>query len=241
MALWRFGLPFSEKTLKRYLAELAHRRVNFDLPPDEMTVENGWTVDGDEKVLGIEPPGPPLPDGIFAHARQGLINYDFSDPRIVVGHFDPNVPFVGRDMLLEIKIWGLRYLNGARVHSVRDESHPEETVFGFRYDTLEGHIESGFEWFLLTKDHRTGEVRFKIEAHWRLGDFPNWWSRLGFILVGERFRTRWRHRAPERLKELARKPVQKPVAAPGALAHRGDVEPEPTARDSGDTLSGTRR
>ena len=36
------------------------------------------------------------------------------------------------------------------------ESGPRRTgVFGFRYDTLEGHIERGVEWFLLTKT--TGE------------------------------------------------------------------------------------
>ena len=28
----------------------------------------------------------------------------------------------------------------------------------FRYDTLEGHIERGYEWFLLTKDHATGGI-----------------------------------------------------------------------------------
>jgi hypothetical protein len=105
-------------------------------------------------------------------------------------------------------------------------------VCGFRYDTLEGHIERGFEWFLLTKEHATGEVRFKIEAHWQLGQFPNWWSRLGFRLIGEHYRTLWRHRAPERLRELAEQPARKPVAAPGDLAHRGDVTPQ-RSRDGG--------
>jgi uncharacterized protein (UPF0548 family) len=231
MSLWRFGRGWSEETMQRYLADLERRTVNFDVPPEEMTPAKGWTVDGAESSLGFEPPGPPVPDGLFERAKQGLINYDFSDPRIVEGHFDPKTSFVGRNVLLEMKVLGLRFLGGCRVHSVRDERGEHGSVFGFRYDTLEGHIERGYEWFLLTKDHHTGEVRFKIEAHWRLGTFPNWWSRLGFFLLGQRCRVVWRHRAPLRLQEVARRPVTKPAAGPGELAHRGD--PEPTATGGG--------
>jgi uncharacterized protein (UPF0548 family) len=228
MALWRFGSSWSEAAMKGYLTQLAGRHVNFDVPPEQMVPDNGWTVDGTEQVIAVEPPGPPLADGPFTHARQGLINYDFSDPRIVEGHFNPRTPFIGRNILLEIKVLGLHFLSGARVHSVRGESDGERTVLGFRYDTLEGHIERGYERFLLTKEHRTGEIRFKIEAHWQLGDFPNWWSKLGFKLIGERCRTLWRHHAPERMHRLAQQPVEKPAAAPGELAHRGDVRPQRT-------------
>lgn len=228
MALWRFGGPWPEKTMKRYLADLAQRKVSFSGPVEEMVPENGWSVDGSDTRLGTEPPGPPEPDGLYAHARQGLINYDFSDPSIIVGHFDPAQPFVGREMLLEMKVLGFRFLSGCRVHSVRDEVGESGTLFGFRYDTLEGHIEHGFEWFLLTKNHETGEIRFKIEAHWRLGEFPNWWSRAGFFLLGQHYRKVWRDRAPQRLRDLARRPVQAPVAAPGGLAHRGDPKPRLT-------------
>src|SRR4051794_35237332 len=109
---WRFGQGWSEAELRTYLAELREARPNFDESPERMTPENGWTVDGDDQPLGHEPPGPPLPDGLFARARQALINYDFSDPHIVVGHFDPQAPLLHRDMLLEIKTTGLRFLGG---------------------------------------------------------------------------------------------------------------------------------
>jgi len=229
MARWRWGWGWSEAALQAYLEELKGRRVNFNTDPATMTRENGWTVDGTDQVIGHEPPGPPLPDGVFHRAREGVIHYDFSDPRIVVGHFDPRAPLVGRNMLLEIKVLGLHFLNGCRVHSVREENDSARTLFGYRYDTLEGHIEQGFEWFLLTKERATGEIRFQIEAHWRLGQFPNWWSRLGFLLIGEHCRALWRRRAPERLRELAHQPAQQPVAAPGELAHRGDAEPRRTS------------
>jgi uncharacterized protein (UPF0548 family) len=117
-----------------------------------------------------------------------------------------------------------------RVHSVREESDSHESVFGFRYDTLEGHIEQGFEWFLLQKRHATGEVGFNIEAHWRLGQFPNWWSRIGFLMLGNLSRALWRRMAVERLRRLAHPPAEKPTAAPGHLAHRGDVAPQRTVR-----------
>lgn len=225
MALWRFGRTWPDTVMKRYLADLEGRAPNFNVPIEEMVPEHGWKVDGAETEIGQEPAGPPVRDSLFERARQGLINYDFSDPSIVEGHFDPEAPFVGRNMLLEIKVFGLRFLNGVRVHSIREIADTDQTIFGFRYDTLEGHIEQGYEWFLLTKDHRTGRVRFKIEAHWRLGQFPNWWSRLGFRLIGEHFRTLWRHRAPLRLRQLAYQPVEKPTAPPGELAHRGDPKP----------------
>ena len=230
MALWRFGRGWPEETLKAYLAELKDRTVNFDVPPEQMTHENGWTVDGAEVTLGTEPPGPPVPDGLFERAKQGLINYDFSDPEIVVGHFDPNVPFVGRDMLLELKVMGFRFLSGCRVHSVRQESDEGGTMFGFRYDTLEGHIEQGFEWFLLSKNHESGQIRFRIEAHWRLGRFPTWWSRIGFLLIGARYRELWRRRAVARLRALARQPAAAPPARHGELAHRGDAAPRRTSQ-----------
>ncbi len=228
MAVWRYGQGWSETFLKRTLAGLAGKEISFDADPAAMIPENGWTVDGIEEVLGREPPGPPVPDGLFERARLGLVNYDFSDPRIVEGHFDPNVPLGQRNILLEIKVFGLRYLCGARVTAVREETCAEGTVFGYRYDTLDGHIEQGMEWFLLTKDHETGDVRFTLQARWRLGQFPNWWSWLGFKLIGERFRIRWRHCAPKRLRRLAEHPPVRPVAEAGHLAHRGDVLPEPT-------------
>ena len=228
MSDYRLFRSWSEAELKEYLGRLQDRPSNFDVPIETMVPENGWTVDGSHDMLGCEPPGEPVPDGVFERAKKGLVNYDFSDPRIVEGHFDPRVPLVGREMILEMKVLGMRYLGGTRVHGVREECTEQESVFGYRYDTLQGHIERGYEWFLLTKDHTTGEVWFKIEAHWRLGDFPNWWSRLGFHLIGEHFRRLWRHEAPLRLKALTKKRPTELVAEPGELAHRGDPAPKPT-------------
>jgi len=229
MTPWRFGRGWSEAELRRQLDGLNGRPLSYDGPTELMTREHGWTIDGDHGSLGSEPVGPPKTDGPFSRARQAIVNYDFSDPSIVVGHFDPEAELVGRNMLLELKVMGLRFLTGVRVTQVRQEVEYDTTHFGFRYDTLQGHIEQGFEWFLLSKDHATGDIQFRIEAHWRLGTFPTRWSKLGFQLVGERYRTLWRHRAPERIRKLAWQPATSaPIAAPGELAHRGDESPQRT-------------
>lgn len=228
MALWRFGRGWPERVLKSYLKALAHSPTNFRANWDEMTTANGWTLDGSKAHIGTEAPGVPFPNGLFARAQQAMINYDFSDPYIVIGHFDPQVPLQGRPMLLEIKVLGLHFLSAVRVAAIRDESVDDVTTFGYRYDTLRGHIERGSEWFLLTKDHKTGEVWFQIDAHWRTGQFPNWWSRVGFKFLGEAYRAYWRRRAAARLIQLAHQAVEKAVAKPGHLAHRGDMTPKRT-------------
>src|SRR3954468_22838709 len=71
MALYRFGRGWSEQELRAYLDALTGRAVNFDDPPETMTVDHGWTIDGDRASLGSEPEGPPLIDGPFARARAG--------------------------------------------------------------------------------------------------------------------------------------------------------------------------
>ena len=232
MSQWRFGRGWSESALQRSLREQHTRPVNFDGPVDQMTRERGWTVDGADVRIGREPPGPPIQDGLYARAKQAIVNYDFSDPRIVVGHFDPRAPLDGRTMLLEIKVLGFRFLNGTRVRQIRDSSDESRTSFGYRYDTLEGHIEQGFEWFLLSKNHYSGEIRFRIEAHWRLGQFPTWWSRIGFLVIGGRFRHPWRRLAAARLRALATRPAAGPPAPSGELAHRGDVAVRRTSRNT---------
>lgn len=75
-------------------------------------------------------------------------------------------------MLLEVQVLGLHYLCPAVVSRVRQEPG----VFGYRYATLEGHLERGVGWVLLTKNAH-GDVTFRIEARWRKGQCPNRWSR----------------------------------------------------------------
>lgn len=204
MAEWRLVRRWSEPELRERLEALAGLGTNFAEAPDDADATADWTRYRSRSILGEEAPGPPRPDGIFERARAGLINYQFSDPDIVRAHFEPDAPLLGRRMLLELRaVRVLRYLAGVVVGSVRDEDDEGGSTSGFRYDTLEGHIEAGTEWFLVHKARETGTVTFRIEASWRPAQFPNWWSRLGFALVGSRYQRRWHRHAHGRLYAIA--------------------------------------
>lgn len=226
MAEMRFFRGWSEAELEERLERAKTLPYNFSDPFERMTVDHGWNQYYSDSIIARERPGPPPENGYFNYAKVSVANYEYSDPRIVVGHFDPTAPLLGRPMLLEIRAFGglLRYLGSVIVGAVREEEVDGKTVFGFRYDTLEGHIERGTEWFLLTKDHKTGEIRFRVEAAWLPGQFPNWWSRLGFDLIGPRNQKIWHHRAHAALAKLARIPgLSTPEPEEGGLVHTGPV------------------
>src|SRR5690242_8376863 len=173
MSEWRLFRGWTTEELRERLERLTSAPINFTGTEEDLTGDRGWQHYRSDAL--IVPHGD---DAAFARARVALANYQFSDPRIVVAHFDPKGPLLGRRVLLEIRVLGLRYLCPALVTHVRDDA----SAYGFRYDTLEGHIERGMEWFLLTKD-ADGAIRFRIEARWQTGDMPNWWSRAGFSVL----------------------------------------------------------
>jgi uncharacterized protein (UPF0548 family)/uncharacterized membrane protein len=249
---WRFGRGWTEAELRDRLAALVSREPSAPAKFDAMRREDGWREVRSDALVARETPGPPVPGGAFERAWKGLGTYAFSDPRVVTVHYDPASPFVGRRLLLELRVLGLRYLCGVVIRDERREVTATETVRGFRYDTLHGHLERGGEWFLLCKSRETGEVHFRIHARWQPGDFPNAWSRAGFVVLGRRYQRLWHRRAhhrlsviaaapeevrgkaPEALPEGVRRPVEPPLADPpaeAAIADRptppaiGDVQP----------------
>lgn len=221
VAEWRFREGWSEGELRDRLRGLGRLAATAPAAFDEMERADGWREVRSDALIGREPPGAPVPDGPFQRAWDAVQGFAFSDPRIVAVHFDPASPLRDRRLLLELRVLGLRYLCGAVVTGVRHESSSAETLYGLRYDSLEGHLERGGEWFLLCKDRLTGEVRFRIHARWRPGVFPNWWSRLGFSLLGRRYQRLWHRRAHHRLSVIASAPEAVAASAGGWLAHRG--------------------
>lgn len=202
MAEWRFGRGWNTKELEERLEHARTLGYNFPLVGPESQEGSNWDRYYSESVIGSEEPGAPKDGGAFQVAWKAITEYQFSDPGIVMGHFDPKDPLKGRSMLLEIKVFGLRYLCGVRVSDVKKTEEEGQTRWGFRYDTLDGHIEVGSEWFFLTKKHDTGEVLFRISASWRKGQFPNWWSRVGFNLLGHRYQLAWHRLAYLRLRKI---------------------------------------
>lgn len=201
---WRWLRGWSADEVLAWLDEVSTRPLNFEAAEEEMTLDNGWNQVESQAVIARDRPGKPSGEDAFEKLKHALLYYGFSDPRVVYGHFNAATPLQGRPVLLELKSMGLHYLCPVRIGAIRSEQEEARTVYGFRIDTLRGHIEAGREWFLLIKDHRTGELRFHIKASWREGQFPNWWSRVGFALMGRRYQRAWHHLAHARLRELLR-------------------------------------
>ena len=213
MSEWRLARGWSSETMKTRLDQLQTPSNRFGGNEEEMTGALGWHHYHSEAVIATLAAGEPR----FERARVALANYEFSDPEIVRAHFDPASPLLGRRLLLEIRALGIHYLCPAMVSRVREE--PD--AFGFRYDTLEGHIERGVEWFLLTKNER-GEIRFRIEARWQRGQFPNWWSRVGFMALAGHYQRKWHRRAHQRLSWLAHHgSTRRPSRDSKGLTHQG--------------------
>lgn len=207
MAEVRTGRGWSREELAERLARLAGMpRSCPAVPLDELRADQGWRREHSEACIAREPPGLPREGGAFERACEALATYAFSDPTIVEAHFDPRVPLAGRRMLLEIQVLGLHYLCGVVVTDVCCERDRTRSAFGFRYDTLEGHVERGAEWFVVEQDHATGIVRLVITSRWQAGELREWWTRLGFGLLAPRYRGWWLRRAHARMIALLHEP-----------------------------------
>ena len=200
--IFRWWRGFSADEVQRQLLHLPHCPSSGPVSDEAAVTDPAWHHYYSEALIAREAPGPPIPGAAFEQARVAITNYEFSDPDAVQAYFERTVPLEGRPMLLEIKVLGVHVLCGVVVRAVRDEQTPQRTIWGFRYDTLVGHVESGAEWFLLSKDHATGEIRFRIQATWKKGSLPTWWARLGFDAVGSTYQRAWHRTAYVRLRAL---------------------------------------
>ena len=135
-------------------------------------------------------------------------DYEFADPRIVRAIYHPDDALEGRDMLLEVRFWGLRFRFGVRVSGVIDELRAVERrnvrVWGWSYATLQGHFETGQMDYEVWKWLDTGAVEFRIHVVSRAGRIANPIIRLGFRLFGRREQVRFAKRACERMASLVR-------------------------------------
>lgn len=189
------------------LLGLAGREYNFTpIPFEDAVADPCWRTDRRFAELRSEPPGPPLPGGPFAVAREALIRYEAADPRIVRAVYDSAVPLEGRDMMLVGRFLMLRFFMGVRVGGVVDG--PEETPaglvhrFAWNYRTLEGHLEEGEMEYEITKVDATGEVAFRIRSYSRRGKIDNPILRWGFRVFGRHEQTRFYDRSVDRLRTI---------------------------------------
>jgi uncharacterized membrane protein/uncharacterized protein (UPF0548 family) len=221
MAEWRLLQTWTREELRARLA--AASSLLPSVPDGPLRRADGWNHVLSHAVIGVEEPGPAEAQGIYERARLLVSRLGFSDPRIVVGHWRDNAHLRNRTVLLELKSLGFHFLCPVRVCAVREERDERHSLFGFCFETLGGHVESGREWFLLEKDHQSGEVSFHIEADWRPGEFPNWWSELGFRALGRRYQRAWHRLAHRHLREAVRRWGREDRKARGHAAKHEEV------------------
>lgn len=224
MVDWRFLRGWTEAELRSALERAGSLPLNFSLS-EEMSPRRGWNRTDSHALIARESSGPPVGDGPLDRVWRAIQEFEHSDPRIVVAHFFEGEALLRQRMLLELRSLGFRFLCPVEIGDTLHVSRPDETLRGFAIDTLQGHIERGREWFLLEKDHSSGEVRFRIEAVWQPGEFPTTWARWGFHLLGRRYQRAWHRLAHTRLRRIAAGLEEVPSTIAGRMVHEGRPMP----------------
>lgn len=206
-------MAFSAKppAWKQYESRLSTYRtapLNFDPTQREsFTKVNGWTIDEYATTLPPEAPGQPVPGGSWELAQAVVTKYEFPDPSLIEGIFVPDDPLEKRVMVLKAKFLFFTFYFGARIAGVINEERtdPERgkaNVWGYSYQTLEGHFEMGEIFFEVWKFLESGEVEFRIHRYSKTGYIANPFYRFGFWLFGRHLQNRFAHQALERVNTL---------------------------------------
>ena len=217
---------------ERMLKELADREPSFDPFDMPAAASDPWHVDDYCRRLPDEPPGEPVAGGSFQIARRLMADYEFADPSMVRALYKADAPLLGRDMLLEIRFFLIRVHVGVRVSEIFDEQQEVNgrpvKVWGWAYQTLEGHLERGQMDYQLWKWLDSGEIEYRIHAVSELDSVPNPLLNLGFRLVGRREQILFARRCGERMEQLVRGELERGPAARPTPAIHGDVAVSPS-------------
>lgn len=206
---------------------LRGREINYDPAgaPQDGRPDGHWHVDSDDIVLGREPAGAPAGGGVWETACLLVRQYEFAEPRILRAVYRAADDLLGRDMLLEGRFFGLRFYLGVRVTAVIDETRESdrgaERVWGWSYQTLDGHLEQGRLSYEVIKNLASGQVVFRVSGYSRQAPIPNPVIRCGFALFGRWTQQRFYRAIGLRLRRLL------------VASQRGEPLPDPTMRADG--------
>ncbi len=221
--------------VRRRLARLAAKGINFDpgalAKPDPA---DGWQLTDVRQALPAESPGMPAERGSWEIARRLMRGYEFADPSIVRAYYDPALPLEGREMLLKLQALGLVSVYvGVRVGDVyectRELDGREVRVWGWNYQTLEGHVEMGQMAWEVWKWLDTGEVEFRVHSIARDAHIRNLAIRLGYRLVRSHERQMFLDSTRRRMRTFVQLGLDEDG---GAVATIGRAAGELTARRS---------
>ncbi|MCW2972233.1 MAG: hypothetical protein JWN72_506 [Thermoleophilia bacterium] len=198
----------SSRSLRR-LDRLHDVPLNYEPPAtDTYDAGAGWVIDSYTQPLPGEAPGAPEAGGVWEVAQAALRDYEFADPRLIRAVYYPERDLAGRTMLLVGRFGPLRFHMGARVYAVVDETRlvegREVRVWGWGYQTLRGHLETGRMRFQVWKWLDDGAVEFHLEAASRAARIANPIVRAGFRVFGRRLQLRFARRACERMDAIVR-------------------------------------
>lgn len=206
-----------------YFERYQQAKLNYEYDPEkqhEFTEAAGWLIDEYSVALPPEAPGEPEPNGSWELARDIIRNYEFPDPRLVTGIFTAETPLEKRLMIIRARFLLWTFYFGVRVNRVIDEARTQDgrptRIWGYSYQTLEGHFEMGEITFEVWKFTDSGEVEFHVHAYSRTAVIPNPFYRLGFRLFGRRLQKYFADSSLERMVTLvkARLPEASATDAP---------------------------
>jgi uncharacterized protein (UPF0548 family) len=217
------------------LTSLAARNVNFDASRiDAHLADDSWQVDDMIEPLPHEGSGPPSERGSWETARDTMVNYQLADPGVVTAIYDRNAPLAGRDMLLKIRLAGLRFSVGVRIGDVYEDTLEldgrQVHIFGWDYRTLEGHFEEGQMHYEVWKWSDTGDVEFHLRAVSRPARTGPLLLRTGFRLFGRTHQLRFYRQACRRIRRLTEARLLE--ASKAAVQAPGDQPPTTVDRSA---------
>ncbi|WP_225847459.1 DUF1990 family protein [Streptomyces sp. HPF1205] len=183
-----------------------------------------WTIDTHRAALPAERPGPPQPGGCWERACSLVRDYEFSPPEIVRALYDPAAPLLGRDMLLQGRFHGMHFYCGVRVTEVVDEVRDNgDRVWGWAYQTLQGHLERGKVTYEVVKRQSTGEVAFVVSSHAQGAPTLDRFTFLGWRLFGRRTQLRFYRRCRQRLRDFVEAALRGDPRPPGPAERLGPL------------------
>ena len=151
-------------------------------------------------------------------------------------YYDKGAPLEGRDMLLELRFLCFRTFGGCRVGRLTDEQRDVDgrpvQVWGWPYQTLEGHIEQGEMSWEVWKWLDTGDVEFRVHSYSRMVGSRKPFTMAGVWLFGQRERRRYLTSACRRMSELTAQALRGEHPAGGEARTAG-----PSARPRSDAAA----
>jgi uncharacterized protein (UPF0548 family) len=188
-------------------------------------MSESWHRDALVQALVREAPGEPEPGGSWEIARRLVTEYRVADPEMVRARWQGDA-LLGRVMELKLRFRRLVWVRAhVRVRRVWDEERDGARVFGYEYETLPGHVETGVMDYEVYKWLGDGRVEFHLHARSRPSGEGPWWARIGFRLVGRREQVRFYFRCCSRIAELVAAELGAPPAPPppAARLREGDT------------------